>query len=626
MARACPTEGLEGLHQPEAHLVSSPWSISDGATPHRIEQAGRHELLIKLTETWLREQVDDATWKRGVAYHEQDRVRNVVLESDTAVATVEGQAPYRVRFTQLDDRLVARCSCPVGKRGQFCKHCVAVGLALIAADSESVSVNGYARATRWDRYDREIELIRAHLADKDRSAMIDLIVEQAMEDDRLLKRLRIESLTTAAEVDRKAVRKAITEATRTRGFVDYRRAGNFARGIEQMVHGLASLLERGFAKDVIPLTEYALRRVERAIEHVDDSDGYMRPILNDLQTLHHAACAAAKPSPVKLARRIFEWETTSDWEVFLGATNTYADVFGESGMAEYRRLAEAAWEKVSALGPGDERRSLESHRFQITYAMEALARQSADLDALIDVKRRDLSSAYQFLGIAELLRDAGRIEDAVDWAERGHAAFPDRTDSRLLAFLADIYRQLGREDDALHMIWQDFADHPGHLEAYQRLKVQAERVDTWSTWRERAMDRLRADRRGVRDPRHHGEWRTGPVSGHSSLVSILVWEGHADAAWQEARGFGCSIDQWITLARHREANHPHDAVCIYQDTVADLVRQTNNAAYAEAAEFVLTIRNLLRAVKQEQAFAGYIEELRQRFRAKRNFMKLLAEL
>ena len=45
-----------------------------------MEQAGRHEMLIKPTETWLREQVDDATWKRGVAYHEQDRVRNVVLE------------------------------------------------------------------------------------------------------------------------------------------------------------------------------------------------------------------------------------------------------------------------------------------------------------------------------------------------------------------------------------------------------------------------------------------------------------------------------------------------------------------------------------------------------------------
>lgn len=581
---------------------------------------------MQLTEETLRERTDEATWARGVAYHNQGRVQNIVCDGDMVVATVEGQAPYRVRLTQLADQLLASCSCPIGRRGAFCKHCVAVGLALLAGDAAASSDKQRKAMTALDRYDRDAEQIRQHLAGKDRSTLVDLIVEQAMEDDRLLKRLKIEAMTGAAQIDCKAMRSEITAATRTRGFVDYRHAGYFATGIEQVVNGLATLLQRGFAKDVIPLVEYALRRVERAIERMDDSDGYMSPIFNDLQTLHHAACVEAKPDPVKLARRIFEWEVTGEWDVFLGAAQTYADVFGDVGLAEYRRLAETAWEQVSFLGPGDDRRPYDSGRFRITLIMEALVRQSGDLDARIDVNRRDLSSAHQFLLIAELCKEAGRAEQSLDWAERGLAAFPKHTDSRLLAFLADAYEAAGRGEDALRMIWQEFADRPSDLEAYQHLKAKAERMGNWVTWREHAMERLRADRHGGRDSRQHSEWRAGPVGGHSSLVDVYLWEGDAGAAWEEACTVGCSINQWLALARCREFGHPADAICIYQDYVAGLVSQTNNAAYAEAAESVRTIRGLQHDAGQEEAFADYLTELRKQFKAKRNFMKLLDKL
>jgi len=581
---------------------------------------------MKLTEAWLRDQVDEVTWQRGVGYHDEGRVHDIVRDGDTVAAAVEGEASYRVRLSLLDDRLVARCSCPVGRGGAFCKHCVAVGLALIADDATSGTTKKRRVFATLDRYDREIKRIREHLAGKDPAGLIDLIVEQAMEDDRLLNRLRIDALTAAVEVDGKAVRSQITAATRTRGFIDYRKAGSFAKGIEQVVSGLAVLLKRGSATDAIPLLEYALRRVERAIEHMDDSDGYMRPILNDLQSLHHAACVEAKPHPIRLARRLFEWAMIGEWEVFLDAGRSYADVLGESGMDEYRRLAEAAWAEIPALGPGADRRLPKSNRFRITHIMESLALQSGDVDNLIEVKQRDLSCAYQFLQIAKICRGAGRAEQALDWAEQGIAAFPHDTDPRLLAFLADAYRELGREDDALRVVWQNFATHSANLRSYQQLKAQAERMGAWSTWRERALSELRASRRRGKGPRHRADWRTGAVGWRSSLVAALLWEDDSDAAWEEARTTGCAIDQWLALARRREGGHPDDAVQIYQDYVAYLVRETNNASYTEAVEIVLTIRELMRTTKDEGGFSDYLAELRQRFRAKRNFMKLLADI
>lgn len=38
----------------------------------------------------------------------------------------------KFRLWQEDDELMYECSCPVGQDGDFCKHCVATGLALLA--------------------------------------------------------------------------------------------------------------------------------------------------------------------------------------------------------------------------------------------------------------------------------------------------------------------------------------------------------------------------------------------------------------------------------------------------------------------------------------------------------------
>jgi hypothetical protein len=39
----------------------------------------------------------------------------------------------------------------------------------------------------------------------------------------------------------------------------------------------------------------------------------------------------------------------TDWGIFYGTAETYADVFGAEGLAEYRRLAESEWAKFGHL-------------------------------------------------------------------------------------------------------------------------------------------------------------------------------------------------------------------------------------------------------------------------------------
>src|SRR5690606_9696335 len=111
----------------------------------------------------------------------------------------------------------------------------------------------------------------------------------------------------------------------------------------------------------------------------------------------------------------------------------------------YRRLAETEWAKLPALPPGSPR-TFDGPRFRVTAIMESLARASGDIDALVAIKARDLSHAYDFLTIAQLLHEAKRPDEALDWAERGLKAFPHDIDSRLLLWIADQYHLRNRHD------------------------------------------------------------------------------------------------------------------------------------------------------------------------------------
>jgi tetratricopeptide (TPR) repeat protein len=197
----------------------------------------------------------------------------------------------------------------------------------------------------------------------------------------------------------------------------------------------------------------------------------MGEILPALCELHHRACKQAGEDPKTLAKRLFDWEMKSDWDIFSGAAEVYADVLGSQGLAEYRRFAEAVWAEVPALGPGDDSHERFHARFRITSMMESLARQSGNYEELVAVKCHDLSLPYSFLQIAEIYRQANKYDQALEWAEKGMRLF-SRHDSRLSDFLADEYHRRGRHSESMDLIWAQFTDRP-QLETYRKLQAHA---------------------------------------------------------------------------------------------------------------------------------------------------------
>lgn len=564
----------------------------------------------------LRRLAGERFFERGEDYFSAGAVHDLAEHAGTIVAKVRGTGDYKVEFSLKDGALDHSCSCPVGIDGAFCKHCVAVGLEWLNSGKRDAGVAKGARSPALSMED-----VRACLDAEPKEALVRMLMERAMDDDLLRRRLLLHAAKQGrGRIDLATFRNAIDAAVDCQAIEDYRDMHDYAQGIDEVVDSIEELRKDGHASEAIELVEHALRAVEEAMQSVDDSDGEMGSLLERLQEIHLVSCLKAPPDPVDLAKRLFAWEMSTPWDTFYGAAEKYASLLGEKGLAVYRELAEAQWARVPARGPDQSKGGYEY--FRVTHVMETLARQSGDVEAVVAVKSRDLSSAYAYLQIAETYQQARNPGLALEWAEKGVKAFPKQTDSRLRDFLAEEYHRRQRHDEAMALIWSEFLDQPG-LTGFQQLKAHADRSKQWPVWRNKALAFLRELIAKEKAVAGKSPPRWFARVDHSKLVEISLWERDVESAWQEAKSGGCSNGLWLKLAALRESKHPDEALPVYQAQVEPVLDLKHNEAYRQAVVFLRKIRDLMGRVGRGAEFSRYLDSVRATHKPKRNFIKML---
>ena len=594
-----------------------------------------------ITSDQLQSLAGTAAFKRGEAYFREGRAELMVAETDRLAGTVEGSEaePYRARMEAVGDELRWDCTCPVGDRGEFCKHLVALALAWLGSGDETLLMRPAGVDVKVEKKNKrrgKEEEIGAFLAGQDQARLVEWLLEAARDDRATRERLL---LAARAGGPASEFRKLITDVTRAGDFVDYHHMPNFAR----RVHGMIDALEGLDGVELMGLAEYAVERLHKALEACDDSDGYMSELLGRLVALHARAGAQAKPDPVDFARWLFARQMGDEWGTWPGP-EAYIEVLRKAGMVEYARLAWKEWDMLPARKPGDSDRGAD--RYRITGIMESLAKLSGDPEALVEVIEKDLSSPYAFLRIAEIHRDAGNSDAALEWAEQGLAAFPENPDWRLQDFLVDAYLGRGRQDEAMAIAWNQFVRGAG-LEGYKKLLQRAWRTAEPERWRGLALDSLREAA-----VNHHGHFR--PMFGprperpdFTTLVRALLWENEVsaeanagvasvkpaqsggrshkdlDAALAEAKAGLCHAYTLIDLAHALAPARTEEAVSLYRRAVNPIVELRKNDAYADAAKAMRAARDLLKALGREREFGNWLAEVRLAHKPKRNFMKLL---
>ena len=560
----------------------------------KLKSAGRTRFGVDA----LRELAGPKVFARGKDYFGDGLVQILAIEPGRVRAIVAGTADYTVALTGRGEAIDGECSCPAFEDWGFCKHMVATALAANASGSDA-EAEGAGALVR----------IREHLQEMRAEALVQMIVELAERDPALFRKL--DMAAAARHADDKTLearlRKAIDGATRTSGFVDWREAAGWAAGVDEALDAIASLSSDTRAGLVLKLAERAIARIEKAVESIDNSDGYCSSLLDRARDIHLAAAQKVRPDPVQLARDLFTREMEDEYDTFHGAAVYYAEALGEKGLAEYRRLAAKAWEKLPPrAGKFEEAREPLGNYGQLMEILDFFEERDGGTDARIALRAKDLSSTWSYFQLAQFCVSQGREEEALHRAEEGLWLFEDeQTDERLLFLTVGLLCKAGRMADAEAHLWRAFEKAPG-LELFRRLSGLGGKAA-----RERAVKFLEARLAGEQPTR-----RRYPAD---LLIRVLMEEKRFDAAWTAVREHGASAGVKETLAMASEPAHPGEAIEVYAERVSQLAKAGGNPAYEEAAQLVGRMATL----RSKAGQAAYVADLKARFGRKRNFMKLL---
>jgi hypothetical protein len=416
--------------------------------------------------------------------------------------------------------------------------------------------------------------------------------------------LRLDGVMADAQVAE--VRRLIDGLRRNPRTHPYHGRREYSERAREVAAALAGMLDAGRAADVVPLARRTVERVTDGMLHIDDSSGIIGDDLRTLMSLYARACAAAPPDTRKLAA----WLVASrldgpGWPDFDVAD--FAPALGEAGIAEVARLVA---ERRAAEDPGS------YVAIGIRILREQLAAVSDDVDAHVAVLAEDLRGGRDYGKIVAVLRDAGRDQDAEEWARKGLADEPSSPwADDLREQLADLLLAGGRGDEAVAVHREVFEQRTLHQD-YLRLRHVAEQAGQWAKLRDWALDFMRERART-------GEFRGVRVS---ELIGVLVREDLLDEAWAAAVSVGGQLheSQWLQLIDLREKEHPADVLGPLADLIEAGVERTNDKyRYPKAVKALKRLRENYERAGDAAEFDVYLAALRERQRRKTSFIAKL---
>jgi uncharacterized Zn finger protein len=555
----------------------------------------------------LRKAAGNKVFERGEDYHADGSVDILTFSNSRVTAQVTGTQPYFVDLACNKGEPSGFCSCPAYVDQGFCKHMVATALTA----NNHVPDDGAADSP---------DTIENVLRSLDHEALVKIVIEIASSDPKALHALSLKTaMISLADSDApalaKKLKREIKAATRVGEFIGYDEVPAWTARVEDLIVSIEGLLAKGHSALVMELADLLREQLNDAFEAFDDSEGQMGMLLSRAMQLHLAGCRLARPDPVQLAKDLFAREMVDDFGLE-DTIETYADLLGDSGRQEMERLAAAAWAKLRPprVGVGNDDDGTWSAYPQLATMLDRFAAHRGDLQARIDIRKRDLSNPGRYLDLAKLCEEHGRTDEAIKWVEDGLFMFEDKLDDRLVLYAADLFMRHGRADDRSALLWRAFARSPS-IDLHKKL-VHNLKGDSRVQVTDRAIELIKT--------RKPDAGRRRFLNDEDLVVSILSSERRLDEAWAFAASAKCTVYCLEELAQASEKSHPRQALEVHQRHVTRLVQTGGNHNYAEAQRLIKRMRIIAEQGGESNGQATFESDLLAKHHAKRNFIKLMS--
>ncbi len=269
--------------------------------------------------------------------------------------------------------------------------------------------------------------------------------------------------------------------------------------------------------------------------------------------------------------------------------------YGQWGVEAYERLLI----QLDALDNTDPEMTLQRLREQGLYRLlfGKLLSMGRVEEAVVVISEY-LTGPYERLQVLPTLSAAGHDDTAVHLAQE---TLNHRFDDRLAHWLGERYTARG-DRNALFSLRLVCMQHNPSEPYYAVLKQAAEAVGTWESVRPEIIRQL----------------------DHSEQVEILtrvyLHDQEWDAAWdtlaripRSPRGWNWSRLDFEVAERSRHVR-PRKAIPVYMDYARREINARNRNHYAQAARHLAVVRDLYRAIEDEETWHGVISRIREEFR------------
>jgi len=538
-------------------------------------------------------------YERGVAYYEEGRVARLSVVGDRITARVEGTEAYDVRLRRIPRGFDGACTCPASEGIDFCKHCVAVALAVDARDAVMQSTEA----------DSGEERIRAYLSGLSSDALIDIVLSALDGSPELENRLLMQADVATGVLDEKRLKKMITAAMPLRDLWDYRQVAQYFERAEACVAGIESIASSLAPADLLAVVRHAFSRLDKALGRVDDSGGRRWGLQYALHALHRDALARIGWVADDLASYLLDLHLNDPWDTFNEPLDEYGDVLGDDGRAAWLKHVRSRLDALPDLPFGAS--FDEAYPYQrLTGILAVEARAAGDCDALIELAMRTCTGARDCYGIAELYLEQGDTRRAMDWLHKGDAAADEKT--RNHALRVSVHRAREEWAKAADAQLELFKRSPD-LSLFRQLEVLATRAGRGVQVKQLAVDYLRSG---------PGRDRWHEAACGLTLAAIL----HADGATAEAAALvdahSRNPQDLVDAAGWFAENDPGQAAEFVARAIEAHIQRKNKEGYRQAVDLLLEQRELFERVG-ENRFSEFVAELRARHKPKRNLQALL---
>jgi len=571
-------------------------------------------MAVVISHSSLKKLAGAAAYERGSSYFSDGHVVDVITSGKRVDARVQGSGLYQVRLNLGGRELEGACDCPASEGMDFCKHCVAVGLYLLRELNE---IGLLEKGSETDR-------IKAYLLQRPKEELVSQLVDLIAFDKRLRQRYALRMTASEQGIDFKALRKQITAAIPSgRHLYRYPQVRAYFVRVEELTDYLSDAAAAANADGMIDLVLYALQRIGKALETVDDSGGFRLSSVEQLNALHQQLLTRSQRVPAERAHQLVQLLLSDQGELLDAIPFAYSDALGTEGEAVFWQQLQAAWD---AIPTPRSRSDLCGHAPRLAFLLRQRAEVAGDYAAELSIRAKCATDAYDFLRLAQFCFERERYGDAESWLEKIAVDSARDTASLcepVLILRLKIYCVTGRLDESIGCAWQLFETAPT-FENYQQLKqvlVEAKAQDG-PLWIEKAIEHL--DSQWQRELNILRKRRPSyTVAAPSALILILMDSGNLDRAWELADQ-GAPDTVLIALADASWGHRSEDAAKAYCRVIERSIDRTDNAAYVRAIEYLDRLGGHMRA-HAISGFERYLTEIAVKYKAKRNFSKLLRE-